>query len=245
MADCPPCFMKIPLTVLAALAWLVAGQPVRAQTIDWGSEALSDLVDSSGRTLDNSYVFELGAFESGFTPTATNVNEWSAHWSTFDRAGYDGFEDVDHNGIDDNEMFGNFASSVQMQAGGHSSNPAYTNLGLDFQDLDAYLWIRNGSTPEPGTEWLLARAEEWRFPTYDNCCDDPSLIPSIQWSVSDLSNTHVTPVWGNQDGHTGAGVVTDTALHTLQTALVPEPSAAWLVALGGLAAVLRRRRPGF
>ncbi|MEN9974140.1 MAG: hypothetical protein RLZZ282_146 [Verrucomicrobiota bacterium] len=232
--------MKSHFTILSALCWQIVGQSVHAQTINWGSEMFSSLVDSAGQTLDDSYVFELGAFETGFEPVEGNANDWAAHWQTFDRAVYNG---VEVSPAEDDGVWGYFTSSVQMLANGHSSNPAYTNLGMDFQELDAYLWVSNGSVSEPGTQWLLARAEGWKFPTYKNCCEEPSAVPSIQWSVSDMTNHEVTPVWGNQDGHIGAGIVSVTnSAFTLQTAIVPEPTSACLLGLGAFAAVMRRRR---
>lgn len=233
--------MKTHFTILSALCWQLVGQSVHAQTIDWGSAMFSSLVDSRGQTLDNSYVFDLGAFETGFAPVAGNANDWAEHWQTFDRAAYNG---VEVSPAVDDGIEGYFTSSVQMLANGHSSNPDYTNLGMNFQGLDAYLWISNGNVAEPGTEWLLARAQGWKFPTYENCCEEPSLVPSIQWSVSDMTNHAVTPVWGNQDGRIGAGIVSVTnSTFTLQTALVPEPTSACLLGLGAFAAVMRRRRP--
>jgi len=217
--------MKTYLTTIALACVLAVGPRAAAQTIDWGSPMFSDLVDSTGKKLDPGYSFEIGAFVSDFTPDQTNVTEWAANWHTFDSAAY-------------NKDLGYFTSSVQMAAGGQSSNPLFANLGLNFQDLHGYLWIRNSNIPLPGTQWLLARAASWIFPTYAGCCAN---TPPLQWSVSDLTST--TPVYGKQGGIPGAGVFTDSGTHTLQTyTFVPEPSTPLLVILAGAFALLRRRR---
>ncbi len=202
--------------------------------MNWGSPMFSILMDSQGDTLDQSYAFELGAFVPDFAPDETNVEEWAANWRTFDRAAYNGFETPEDDGI-----YGYFTSSVQMTEGGHSSNPAYSSLGLNFQDLPAYVWIYNSTNPVPGTEWLLARSDSWIFPSYVDCCEND---PPLQWSVSDL-DTEDVPLYGSQGGVPGAGVFTNTDVHTLQTyTFVPEPSSLIFVSLAGSLMVLRRRR---
>ena len=217
--------MKPYLTIIAVACFLATGSRAAAQTIDWGSPMFSDLVDSTGKTLDSGYTFEIGAFTPNFTPDQTNVTEWAANWHTFDSAAY-------------NKDLGYFTSSVQMAAGGQSSNPLFANLGLNFQDLHGYLWIRNSDTPLPGVQWLLARAASWIFPTYTGCCANTA---PLQWSVSDLAPT--TPVYGKQGEIPGAGVFTDSGTHTLQTyTFVPEPSTPLLVILAGATLALRRRR---
>lgn len=217
-----PRFMKrIPL-----LALLLGATAAHSQTLDWGNEVFDYLTDSSGAALNNTYVFELGAFDAGFTPTVSNVNDWVSHWNVFDRATF-------------SESLGYFASSVQMTADG-GSNSAWLTPGFgSFEGLSAYLFIRNGDLPVPLAEWLLARSSTWVFPTVDpECC--PSGLP-IQWSVSDLESD--TPVFGGQSGNQGGGSVSSPGNSSLQThTFVPEPTAALLVALGGLAAIARRRR---
>ena len=186
----------------------------------------SDLVDSKGNVLDDTYTFQIGAFVPNFTPDSTNVTEWAANWRTFDQAVY-------------NPDLGYFTSSVQMMDGGHSSNPEFANVGLNFQDLNGYMWIRNGDTPGGGTEWMLTRASSWIFPTYAGCCSN---TPPVQWSVSDLT-TNSPPVYGGQGSQQGLGDHTVSGTFTMQTfTAVPEPSSAMLVALAGTVMALRRRR---
>jgi hypothetical protein len=199
-----------------------------SQTVNWGSEVFSDLRDSNGVTLDDLFVFEIGAFADGFTPTEANTGEWLDNWYVFDRAGY-------------NEAAGYFTGTTQMTDTGRSTSPWLSAPdGESFEGLDAFLWIRKGDQPVPGTEWLVVSAQDWKFPTaIPGCCDNE--LP-VEFSVSDLSNE--IPKWGRQGSIQGPGEYTVTsAAYTLQTnTFIPEPSAA-LLGLLSTVLLLRRRRP--
>ncbi|MCW1925852.1 PEP-CTERM sorting domain-containing protein [Luteolibacter arcticus] len=211
---------------LPLLALLLGATTAHSQTLDWGNEVFDNLVDSSGAALGNTFVFELGAFDAGFTPNESNVEDWVAHWNVFDRASY-------------NESIGYFASSVKMQADGTSNSAWLTPGSGSFEGLEAFLFIRNGDLPMPLTEWLLARASTWIFPAADpECC--PNGLPT-QWAVNDIDDE--TPVFGGVDGIPGGGIVGSPSPNGLQThTFVPEPAAFLLLALGGLVALGRRRR---
>ena len=207
------------LACSAATSW--------SQTVNWGSEVFSDLRDSNGVTLDDLFVFELGSFATGFTPTEANVGDWLDNWYVFDRGGY-------------NQAYGYFTGTAQMTDDGQSSSPWLSApSGFSFEGFDAFIWIRKGDQPMPGSEWLVVSAQAWKFPTaIPGCCDN--LLPD-QFSVSDLTNE--IPKWGRQGAVQGPGeyTVTDPA-YTLQTyTFVPEPSAA-LFGLLSTALLLRRRR---
>ena len=217
----------IPLLVSALLA--LAGTHSQAQTLNWGSEVMSSMVDSEGAALDeNTFIFELGSFANGFTPDADNVDSWIANWQVFDRAAYD-------------QGYGVFTSSVQILNDGTSNSTFETPLAQSFAGLEAYLWVRNDDNPVEGSEWLLTRATNWVFPTpdpTDDCCD----TGIVEWSVSDLDGGNI-PVWGGQDGVNGSGYHTDNGIYTLQTfTFVPEPSSTLLAGLAGVLLLLRRRR---
>ena len=206
------------------------------QSINWGSEAFSTLVDSRGNTIgQNGYVFELGAFNSGFTPTSNNLMSWFANWRVYDTAEY-------------SSTNGYFTGAVDMLDNGTSG------LGGDtFAGLNAYIWIRNSNIGEsPTTEWLLVRNSSWQFPTPTSHCCDPSL--PVEWSVSDLSSTDL-PKYGGQGGTEGLtntpystpgpGLVTErlTSGTFLQTyTFVPELSSSVLILVLGVLGLLDRRR---
>lgn len=203
---------------------------IHAQTLNWGSLSGSEFADSSGNSLDNTFVFELGAFTNGFTPTEVNVGLWKGNWNVFDRAAF-------------SPLNGVFASSVTtgltMGDNGLSNSSFLTNPTIaSFEGLSAYLWVRRGDTPVEGSEWFLARADAWTFPTaIPGCCDNEGLV---QWSISDLGST--TPNWGGQGGIGGPGVSSVPGPHDLQTyTFIPEPSSFVLFALSA-GVLLRRRR---
>jgi hypothetical protein len=212
------------IRLLAAASLLGAG--ASAQTINWGSEVFSDLRDSNGLTLDDLFVFEIGAFDPGFSPLETNTTEWLDNWNVFDRAAYNG-------------PLGYFTGTTEMTDAGLSISPALAADIPSFEGMSAYLWIRKGDLPVPGSEWLVVRATDWTFPTaVPGCCDNG--LP-VEWSVSELT-TGDTPKWGRQGDQPGPGIYTVTDTHTLQTyTFVPEPSAT-LTGLLSLPPLLRRRR---
>jgi hypothetical protein len=226
--DTPKSFSHIPMKLRACLfvilAFLSGTTALTAQTLDWGNDVFGDVVDSTGAPLDATFIFELGAFDAGFTPDESNVNDWIANWNVFDRAGF-------------NASAGYFASSVRMLPDGRSDSPYLTEDSGSFEGLNAYLFVRNSDLPVPLTEWLLVRAPDWIFPVADDCC--PGQL-SIEWALSDVDGT---PVFGSVEGDPGAGVVGVPGVHDLQTyTFVPEPGTALLAALGLLFAISRRQR---
>lgn len=201
-----------------------------AQSINWGSPIFSSIVDSAGVELNNTFVFELGSFANGFQPNAGNLASWHQNWRIFDTAGYNDSRDPD-------PVFGYFTgTSSLLDDGTSTSNPSF-----NFGGLNAYIWVRDSNDNVEGSEWFLARSELWKFPDpISGCCDNE--LP-IDWSLSDLKNQAVTPIFGSQDGLKGAGEFTVDGVFGLQTyTIIPEPSSALLAAGGMIALLLRRRR---
>jgi hypothetical protein len=200
---------------------------LHAQTLNWGSAVFSDLVDSNGNTLDNTFVFEIGAFRDDFVPDDSNTGDWISHWQAFDTAAY-------------NESSGYFTSTATMDNSGFREGSTPSPGTISFEGLNAYMWIRNSDTVGETAEWMLARAGDWVFPAPDtDCCGNG--LP-IEWSTSDLTPT-IVPVWGTQGGVAGGGLITTTGVYTLQTAtFIPEPSPSMFSLLFAVVILLRRRR---
>ncbi len=227
--------MKLRNTLLLLPTAIALATPAAAIQINWGNVVDSDLRDSFGVSLDATYAIQLGFFQKvlgqQFVPTVENAAEWSDNWKVFDQAAF-------------SPLDGFFASTVELdENGGSDSLFADNDLGLDFSNQDAYIWIHNSQTPGANTEWFLGRSATgtaWTIPAkVADCCDNRT---PLEWSVSDLTPGKV-PVYGKQGADTGGGISNVTGIYTLQTfTFVPEPSSALLLALGGLAAVLRRRR---
>lgn len=220
--------MKTRLLLCAVALFGIAAGRLNAQTLNWGSEFGSSIMNSEGQVLDSAFVFELGAFVDGFTPDESNVGSWFSNWRVFDRASY-------------SQEYGYFTSTVHYMNDGTSNSPDESPGVSSFAGLEAYLWIRNDTDPVEGTEWLLTRASNWVFPTPNpapDCCD----TDVIEWSVSDLGGGDM-PEWGNQNGVSGPGSYTVTGGYTLQTyTFVPEPASAMMFAFAAGLMVLRRRR---
>ena len=208
--------MRTFIKLIAMVAALATSLP--AQTLNWASPVFSTIVDSEGVTLDETFTFQLGVFEPGFTPEEANVTEWVDNWVMLDQADY-------------NPSLGYFTASIFLK-----DVPDY---GTVFAEKQAYLWIRNQTAIGPDTEWFLGRAGSWVLPKEIlGCCGNA--LP-VEWSVSDLGST--VPDFGSQGGIEGPGVIVNSGDYSLQTAtFIPEPGASVLVILATMMLLGRRRR---
>ncbi len=205
------------------MAWTAA--PLSAATVNWGSPVFSELVTSTGAQIDSSFTFELGFFANSFIPTLENVNEWEQNWKTFDVASYDADT-------------GYFTGSADIRADGSSSSSA-ADVGVNFSDVEAYVWVYNVTSTGFQAEWFLGRSAAWVMPSApeEDCCDDR--LPE-QWSIDDLA-TGETPVVGGHGEAAGGGNVSQPGPYTIQTYAIPEPSVFGLMVVS-LGLCFRRRR---
>lgn len=215
--------MKSHPAPLIAAIFLIGVVSARSQTLNWASLTGSDIVDSGGNPLDNTFVIELGAFDPVFVPTEANIDQWGNYWRVFDTADYSYSPATG----------GYFTGSVILQ-----DVVSYDSL---FAGLTAFLWIRNDSE----TEHFLATSTdkpgiaEWEFPALDpECCPSGSITT---WSVSNFGTD--VPLWGSQGDQHGGGEREAPGPFDIQTHVVPEPASALLALLGLGFAVTRRRRP--
>ena len=210
--------MKAHLAKITALTFLLGVASAHSQTLNWASLTQSEIVDSQGVALDeNTFVFELGAFDATFVPDQQNIGQWLDHWHVFDTADYS---------YDSGSATSYFTATENVQ---NVAN--YTTM---FQGLQGFLWIRNSS----GTEYFLANAAQWLFPTLDpGCCKNGEVTT---WSVSNLDDDE--PIWGSQGDHHGGGEYDAPGPYDIQTHAVPEAGSSLLALLGCGLVMLRRRR---
>jgi hypothetical protein len=213
--------MKLRISKFIGLFFVIGTLSSHSQTLDWGSLTNSTIVDSQGIPLDplnNAFIFQLVSFDMSFTPSQSNIGDWSSSARVFASAQYS------YNSTD----LGYFTDTQNIQDVAN-----YTTL---FEGFTAYLMIRNAA----GTEFFLATTSDgsWRFPTNDTgCCP----TGTTTWSVSNLGTD--TPIWGSQGtshgggDYDGSGGPYDIQLHT-----IPEMSTTLIVIFGGCLALLHRQR---
>jgi hypothetical protein len=224
--------MKTKHTALAAAAamLLFSSGAQAGLTITWGGSADSiGLASDAVSGWDSSYEFLLGTMGSGYN--SADPNTWVASFTTLDTATYT------PNGIAPNE--GYFVGSYTV-----ASN---TQLAANTQ---LYMWVRKGTTTNPGTEWLLVTDDDtgaggWIVPTIAQDQTDRAVSYSL---VCDGSNGHDL-VFGGLGGSVNQQLGGDytapttgspsTWCYQTHTFPIPEPTSLGLLAA---AALIRRRR---
>jgi len=242
------------LLLAGAAAALLAAPGSAAITIDWGSVFPTSVVTSTGAVVPSEgFYFEIGVFNTGFTPEQTNRDEWFDNWVIFDGIGPDAPDDVD---IDNNPKynpgFGYFTSTADfLNTGESGSGYSLADNTHNFAGLEAWLWIRNDTQMVSGSEWLLVRSTDWVFPaTFDE--GNSNQFPPEEWSISQLSESDV-PLYGRHGNVVGPGERTanptgppfgagPSSQYLLQLYTIPEPSGALLTTLALTLALLSRRR---
>ena len=217
--------MKKLLTFLFAL--IAVSAPAR--TISWRSGIGDDLLNSSGLSLDDSFTFELGAFDAGFTPDATNYGDWSSRWHAFGQAT---FEPLLGNGWEPGLQY--FTKDTTVLGGQLSSESPPLASYAFTAGTQAWLWVYDSKVVAPTSEWALVGGSTWNFPASDLL----NLTPVV-WELNsaDLS------IWGGANNFRGEGTFSVTpAAFDLQTAVVPEPAGLFLLGVAGWTLGMRRRR---
>ena len=131
--------------------------PVAARTINFSCPVFSELRNSGDGSLPGDFVWELGAFSGNFTPTASNVADWKAHWTPAARSLT-------------NVPFGFFSRDFVL-----ASNAAPFHTGNN-----AWIWGYSMSSG-PG-EWVLVGAPGWKWPAAD-----PLNPFVVAWSTANLT----------------------------------------------------------
>jgi hypothetical protein len=126
---------SIKMLRLLAISLGVFAPNAGATQINWNSTSGAINQTSAGSPMSQSFVFELGSFQSGFTPEASNVADWAANWSSASRAAYS-------------------VSSSRYSAVYNFS----TNVAPFTENAAAYVWGISSS------EWILFRKASWLWP---------------------------------------------------------------------------------
>lgn len=219
---------RLALVVLLMMASPIEGQ---ARNISWGGQPFDNLFDSTGATLDASFVFEIGSFANGFVPTYENMVYWADNWKVFDRA-------VDGDGWNAGAQF--FTSTSNLKADGTSQYSPVMPAFTFAQNEIGYLWVYDSLTFAPTSEWALITntsgdanaADDWLFPDPA----DQSNPQNVYWTLLNASEVVVGGL-NNSQGDGSFSALPGT--FSLQTSVVPEPGSALLIAAAGLLFRLR------
>lgn len=129
--------------VLCTLGLVATGWT--AVDIEFSSSVNRTNRSAAGLPLTSDYIFELGAFQSGFVPALTNASQWAANWVPLGKAAFM------PNAT--NESASRFARIAILD-----SNAAPFNVGGS-----AYIWgYRSSGGP---AEWILLRSTNWAWPS--------------------------------------------------------------------------------
>jgi hypothetical protein len=194
--------------------------------LDTNSAAPNDLLNSSGLVIDSAYSFSLGAFETGFTPTLSNMDQWQNNWRPLEVASQGAGWDSNTQLISD--------TGVITAANTSQFDPTNT----------AYLWVYNTQDYASGSEWALLydndipsnQADPWTFPNINSPSDVQLFVQDLDASIVGGANN----VFVGERSFSPNTFTIQTS--SVQVAPIPEPGSCLLVGLAGLALRLRRRR---
>ncbi len=220
---------------LASAAVFCAWAPsAGALGIDWENGGTTPMFDSLGSSLDDSFSFELGTFNSGFTPTAGNLAEWGDNWHVLDRV-----TAPEANGWNSGTgvFSGNMAFDAGMVSLSADADPSYSFITGN----QIYLWAYNVQTLAAGNEWaLVTRTADVGFAFQAWSIPDSSESINSSLLLSDAD----TVIYGGVNNIQGPGTYDTGAAPSsfaLQTHAIPEPSSALLLSVGLLLTVRRKR----
>ncbi|MCU0795311.1 MAG: hypothetical protein MUF31_05170 [Akkermansiaceae bacterium] len=144
----------IRLTWLTAWILIAAAMPGWGRNISWFSDVGEINKDSSGAAMDARMRFELGVFDSGFTPTLANMAQWSEKWNRCQRVSY---------------------NPVTQRYDGFFT--VSSNSGPFAVGRAVYVWGFRGDALQG--DWILFRATNWTMPAVD-----PFNPFALEWNVA-------------------------------------------------------------
>ncbi len=135
--DCQRCLCTVLATVILLAAG--SGNSASAGTVNWSGTFLSTNLTSTSQPLDGSFLFRLGAFDSGFTPSSSNTADWAAHWHT--------------------ASVGFYNPTTRFFTGTFAVSSNASPFGLSDR---GYIWGVNCSNSQG--EWVLISSPSWTWP---------------------------------------------------------------------------------
>ena len=174
---------------ISAAAMLLAVAARAGTTIGFGSSVGATNLTSSGELVDQSFVFQLGTFESGFVPTAANTDEWLGAWR-------------EASDIEGQPLEGNTAPYRTQELGepfppGMRANNFTSSVTLDHNappfDLGGqlFIWGYDRRALPGAAEWILISDPSWIWP------DGSSNLPAASYSVSGASVAVLGEIMGD------------------------------------------------
>jgi len=246
----------------ASLSFLLLGliSGAQAASISWGGAQFSNNYSADGTNLQNgvsagsnqgTVSFAIGIFTnsdgSSFTPTLDNLNEWDSRFVSFGTAGESGYTDTNFPGTSLAENY--FGGWIDLGTGAGKVSTTTTVAGNTLiEGRQVYLWgyDTRDTGGLNGAEWLLVTGSSsdigstdtnWLVPNDDGGNGD--FVRT--WDINNASTAIVGRINDNDGGGETTDPGTPLGLSDVQFATVPEPSSAFLILLGSLG-LLRRRR---
>ena len=215
--------------------------------IDWSTSlVLAPIVTSNGSALSLSkFSIELGGFANGFVPTSANIDEWVSNWRVFDAITDSEPPPESDSDVKNADIFvtdgsnSRFAGTGFIDANGFSLSEDGNGIDTFASDQQAYVFIRNDDTLNPGTEFLLYTSEEdFVFQRPTGMLGQPNT--PLVFGLDQVD----TVLFGSANAIVGDGSFTDTSTDfILRThTVVPEPSTSLLLFGAGLGLLVRRRK---
>ncbi len=148
--------MKASLFSVVILLFLIgSGAPcAHGSQINWQSRPFATHQTSEGTPLDETYLFELGAFRDGFTPSAANTGSWASHWVVAARSSFNVA----------NEVFGGSHILENNEAPFTTTNRGYI-WGFATSGINEWVLISDPSWLWPETGDPLTFPEDWAVST--------------------------------------------------------------------------------
>jgi len=202
------------------VAFLFSGSVGMAALIEWGVE-FSGATFSDGTPVSDGFVFELGSFSSGFSPTSENLEDWREHFLT--------------SGLEENRIEWENLNNSTFPTFGEKLGSSIFRSGGELEAGDqVFLWGYNSQTYRFDSEWLLLTNPAWQLSAPTAVGDDPA--STIVMYATDPGTSMIFGKNFNLAGNE------DLMNRAWQTEAVPEPSTyALLFGLAAIGFIIRKR----